>query len=110
MISGDIRTFEKDNGNAVVFAVGVWAEQEREDDPMQIHLTGTANFHTTVTNSGSSERHHRTLLGAGHLGIKVKKLMSGDSRARQITVLKGAVDLSPRVRSGSGRTCSRMCR
>ena len=61
MNPGDIRLFKKGMGNAVVLAVGVWAQRERKDGPIQIHITGTSNFHTTVTNSEKSERFHRTL-------------------------------------------------
>lgn len=61
MNPGEIRTFKKGTGNAVVLAVGVWAEREREGGPIQIHITGTSDFHTTVTNNEKSERYHRTL-------------------------------------------------
>lgn len=61
MNPGDIRTFKKGAGNAVVLAIGVWAQREREGGPIQIHITGTPNFHTTVTNNEKSKRYHRTL-------------------------------------------------
>jgi hypothetical protein len=61
MNPGDIRTFMWGEGNAAVLAVGVWAERDREGAPIQTHITGTPNFHTTVTNSDISERYHRTL-------------------------------------------------
>jgi len=61
MNPGEIRTFNKGTGNAVVLAIGVRAEREREAGPIQIHITGTSDFHTTVTNNEKSERYHRTL-------------------------------------------------
>src|SRR5262249_32664033 len=61
MKPGDIRTFKKGNGNAVVLAVGLWAERHTKSGPIQIHITGTKNFHTTVSSSAASERYHRTL-------------------------------------------------
>ena len=61
MKPGDIRTFKKGKGSAVVMAIGVWAERTRKNGPIQIHITGTKNLHTTVTNSQRSERYHRTL-------------------------------------------------
>ncbi len=61
MKPGDIRTFKKGKGNAVVLAVGLWAERPTQTGPIQIHITGTKAFHTTVNNSPNSERYHRTL-------------------------------------------------
>ncbi len=60
MNPGDIRTFKRGEGNAVVLAIGVWAERS-EAGTIHIHMTGTSDFHTTVTNSLDSERYHRTL-------------------------------------------------
>ena len=56
---GDTRTFRRGEGNAVVLGVGLWAE--RRGRQIQIHMTGTPTFHTTVTNDKNSERYHRTL-------------------------------------------------
>ena len=60
MKPGDIRTFKKGAGRAVVLAIGVWAERKK-NGPIQIHITGTKTFHTTVNNNPESERYHRTL-------------------------------------------------
>jgi hypothetical protein len=59
MNPGDIRTFQRGNGNAVVVGVGLWAE--RQGKWIHIHITGPNGSHTTVTNSPDSERYHRTL-------------------------------------------------
>ncbi len=61
MKPGDLRTFKKGAGKAVVLAVGVWAKHAGEHGPIHIHITGTKRFHTTVTNDPKSERYHRTL-------------------------------------------------
>ena len=61
MKPGDTRTFKKGAGRAVVLAIGVWPQRKPKDGPIQIHITGTKKFHTTVTNNSSSERYHRTL-------------------------------------------------
>lgn len=61
MNPGETRTFKRGSGNAVVLAVGLWAERRTAKGPIQIHITGTNKIHTTVTNSPSSERYHRTL-------------------------------------------------
>lgn len=61
MKPGDIRTFKKGAGNAVVLAIGVWPKRPGKKGPIQIHITGTKKFHTTVTNNPGSERYHRTL-------------------------------------------------
>jgi hypothetical protein len=61
MKPGDTRSFKKGTGNAVVLAIGVWAERKLKTGPIQIHITGTKTFHTTVTNNPNSERYHRTL-------------------------------------------------
>src|SRR5438270_378032 len=58
---GETRTFKRGSGNAVVLAVGLWAERKTASGPIQIHITGTSNLHTTITNSPTSERYHRTL-------------------------------------------------
>lgn len=59
---GDFRTFKRGAGNAIVVAVGVWAERPRLGDPIHIHLTGIGGKHTTVTNSVDSKlRYHKTL-------------------------------------------------
>ncbi len=56
---GDVRTFKRGRGNAVVLGVGIWAK--RRGKQLHINITGTKDFHTTVTNDASSERYHRTL-------------------------------------------------
>lgn len=61
MKPGDVRTFKRGKGNAVVVAVGVWAKRTKKDSPIHIHLTGIRGKHTTVTNQPESERYHRTL-------------------------------------------------
>jgi hypothetical protein len=59
MNPGDIRTFRRGEGNAVVLAVGVWAE--RQGKQIHIHLAGAGDGHTTVTSDPESVRFHRTL-------------------------------------------------
>lgn len=61
MKPGDVRTFTKGSGNAVVLAVGLWAKRPSKSGPIHIHMTGTEKFHTTVTGDSNSERYHRTL-------------------------------------------------
>lgn len=56
---GDVRTFKKGSGNAIVLAIGIWAA--RPGSQLHIHMTGTKKFHATVTNDPDSERYHRTL-------------------------------------------------
>jgi hypothetical protein len=58
MKPGDVRTFR--GGQAVVLATGIWAKREGKKW-IRIDITGTKNFHTTVTNDPKSERYHRTL-------------------------------------------------
>lgn len=57
---GDIRTFKKGTGNAVVLALGVWADKDKTGW-IRIDLTRPRDFHTMVTNDPDSERFHRTL-------------------------------------------------
>jgi hypothetical protein len=59
MKPGDVSTFKKGDGNAVVLAVGLWAAKSGKQ--LHIHITGPKNFHVTVTNDKDSKRHHRTL-------------------------------------------------
>ena len=59
MNPGDIRTFKRGEGNAVVLAVGVWAE--RQGNQIHIHVSGAGGGHTTITNDADSVRYHRTL-------------------------------------------------
>jgi hypothetical protein len=59
MNPGDQRTFQKGTGNAVVLGIGLWVE--RTGKQLHIHMTGTKDFHTTVTNDPESKRYHRTL-------------------------------------------------
>lgn len=56
---GDVRLFDKGKRIAIAVGLGVWAE--RRGNWIDIHLTGTDKFHTTVTNQPESERYHRTL-------------------------------------------------
>jgi hypothetical protein len=60
MKPGDIRTFNKGRGNAVVLAVGIWADKEKSGW-IRIDITGTKKSHTTVTNNPNSKRHHSIL-------------------------------------------------
>jgi hypothetical protein len=57
MRPGDVRVFEK--RGSLVLAIGVW--QKRRGKRLHIDITGTKNFHTTVTNDMKSDRYHRTL-------------------------------------------------
>lgn len=57
MSPGDVRTFKRGAGKALVVGVGLWAEKQGEW--IHLHLTGPG--HTTVTNNPNSERYHRTL-------------------------------------------------
>lgn len=59
MNPGDVRTFKRGEGNAVVVGHGLWAE--RQGKWIHIHLTGPDDSHTTVTNNPDSVRFHRTL-------------------------------------------------
>ena len=59
MKPGDVRTFKRGHGTALVLGIGVWAK--RRGKQLHIDITGTPNFHTTVTNDVESERYHRTL-------------------------------------------------
>jgi hypothetical protein len=59
MSPGDVRTFKRGDGNAVVVGHGLWAE--RQGAWIHIHLTGPDDSHTTVTNNPKSVRFHRTL-------------------------------------------------
>jgi hypothetical protein len=56
---GDVRTFKRGNGSAVVVGLGLWAV--RQGKWIHIHMTGPDDSHTTVTNNPDSERYHRTL-------------------------------------------------
>lgn len=60
MKPGDVRTFQKGGGEAVVLAIGLWARREGKNR-IRIDITGTKKFHTTVTNDTESKRYHRTL-------------------------------------------------
>lgn len=59
MRPGDLRTFQRGTGNAVVLAIGIWAERKAKQ--IHIHITGNKKQHTTVTNDPASKRYHRTL-------------------------------------------------
>jgi hypothetical protein len=60
MKPGDVRTFKNGKGNAVVLAVGIWADKEKSGW-LRIDITGTKKAHTTVSNNPNSDRYHRTL-------------------------------------------------
>ncbi len=60
MKPGDVRTFRKGKGEAVVLAAGIWAKREGTNW-IRIDITGTKNLHVTVTNNPNSKRFHRTL-------------------------------------------------
>jgi len=59
MKPGDLRTFQRGTGNAVVLAIGIWTA--RQGKQIHIHMTGNKKQHTTVTNDPASKRYHRTL-------------------------------------------------
>lgn len=61
MKPGDIRIFKSKKRVSLVLAIGVWPQECRPGGPIDIHLTGTKKFHTTVTNDPNSKRYHRTL-------------------------------------------------
>jgi len=60
MKPGDVRIFRKGKGKAVVLAAGIWAKRQAKTW-IRIDITGTKDFHTTVTNNPNSARFHRTL-------------------------------------------------
>lgn len=57
MRPGDVRVFTK--RGSLVLAIGVWPK--RRGKQLHIDITGTKNFHTTITNDPDSDRYHRTL-------------------------------------------------
>jgi hypothetical protein len=59
MSPGDVRTFKRGEGNALVVGHGLWAA--RQGKWIHIHITGPDDSHTTVTNNPGSVRFHRTL-------------------------------------------------
>jgi hypothetical protein len=59
MQPGDVRTFKRGTGNALVVSHGLWAA--RQGKWIHIHMTGPDDSHTTVTNNPESVRFHRTL-------------------------------------------------
>ena len=84
--SRDVRTFKRGTGNAVVVAVGVWAEHPKNKGPIHIHLAGIGGKHTTVTNDSDSERYHRTLFrDLRHLLIENSCWPYGDEGAETET-------------------------
>jgi len=60
MKPGDVRTFKKGTGKAVVLAMGIWADKDKSGW-LRIDITGARKSHTTVTNNPESDRYHRTL-------------------------------------------------
>lgn len=61
MKPGDIRVFKGGKRRALSIAVGIWAKERRPGGPIDIHITGTPRFHTTVSDQPDSQRFHRTL-------------------------------------------------
>jgi hypothetical protein len=59
MRPGDVQTFKRGKGIAIVVGHGLWAKKQGKW--IQIHLTGPDDSHTTVTNNPDSVRFHRTL-------------------------------------------------
>ena len=59
MRPGEVRTFKKGDGLAIVVSHGLWAK--RQGKWIHIHMTGPDDSHTTVTNNPDSVRFHRTL-------------------------------------------------
>lgn len=59
MSPGDVRTFKRGQGKAVVVGHGLWAA--RQGKWIEIHITGPDDSHTTVSNNPNSVRFHRTL-------------------------------------------------
>jgi hypothetical protein len=57
MKPGEVRVFQK--RGSLVLAIGVWPK--RRGKQLHIDITGTKDFHTTVTCDANSERYHRTL-------------------------------------------------
>jgi hypothetical protein len=57
MKPGEVRVFQK--RGSLVLAIGVWPK--RRGKQLHIDITGTKDFHTTVTCDAKSERYHRTL-------------------------------------------------
>ena len=53
MSPGDVRVFQRGRRIALVMGMGVWAK--RRGDWIDIHVTGTEKFHTTVTNQPDSK-------------------------------------------------------
>lgn len=77
----DIRAFKKGEGNALVLALGVWADKDTAGW-IRIDLTGPKDFHTTVTNNPKSERFHRTLYSRSATSTRVGKLLALRGRWR----------------------------
>lgn len=54
---GSVHVFK--GGKSLVLGVGVFAQKQGRW--IHIHLTGTSEKHTTITNNPDSTRYHRTL-------------------------------------------------
>ncbi len=54
---GSVHMFK--GGKSLVLGVGVFAQKQGKQ--IHIHITGTSDKHTTVTNDPDSRRYHRTL-------------------------------------------------
>ena len=61
MNPGDVRTFNRGDGKAVVLGVGLWAEKSASGEQIEIHIKGAGECHTTVTSDPNSEGYHPTL-------------------------------------------------
>ena len=59
MKPGTIRPPKRDDGDAVVLSVVIWAE--RQGKQIHIHVDGAGENHTTVTSDPESPRYHRAL-------------------------------------------------
>jgi hypothetical protein len=59
MTPGDSRTFKRKQKQAMVLAVGVWAEFHEGET--QIHIAGNDNFHVIVVDHPDTKRYHPTL-------------------------------------------------
>lgn len=59
MTPGDSRTFKRKQKQALVLAIGVWAEFN--EGVAQIHIAGNDNLHVIVVDQPDSKRYHTTL-------------------------------------------------
>jgi hypothetical protein len=59
MTPGDSRTFKRKRQQAMVLAIGVWAELH--EGHARIHVAGNDNFHVIVVDQPDSKRYHPAL-------------------------------------------------